>query len=330
MRSAPWVRAVVGVSLLACLAGTGVAAPAAAPIQLTLRDSATARGRYFTLGDVAEVTADSAELEASVRSTPLGAAPRVGHVEQFTRDELIRTLRMRMLPQVLAISESGARAVKVRTLDQSIDPPRIVELATAHLSARLVDRFDKVTVRVAEMPRELAVPAGMVSYHPRPLDAAAVAARMPVWVDVAIDGAVYRSIVVPFAVQAYRQALVARRDIGDGARLVPDDFDSVTTDAAQLVGEPVAAGELQAGVRAKKGLAAGQVLMRMQLAAPDAVLRGDAVTLLVAAGAVSIEASAIAQQDGGRGQLVRVKTDTATETVTGRVIAAGLVHAEGR
>lgn len=309
-------------------AGRAGAAPV--QLQLALRPDVTVSGAELVLADVAEVAGAEPALVATLRALRIGSAPRVGYVERYARADLERLMRTRVLPDGVALRWSGAAAVQVHAAQRMLEAGALAQAAEQGLRQQLGSAFAGATLRVTGAPKEVPVPLGQVSLSTRVLAPGPAQARRAVWVDIAVEGKPVRSVVVPFSVSLVAPAYVARRELAAGTMAGPADFDQSPLEVAELVDTMLAPPQLGGPVRLTRALARGQVLLRSQLAQPGMVYRGDVLSVRVAEGGVVVEARAVAQQDGGMGQLIRIKPDSSNEAISARVIASGIVQAEGK
>jgi flagella basal body P-ring formation protein FlgA len=110
-----------------------------------------------------------------------------------------------------------------------------------------------------------------------------------------------------FSVAGFARALAARQSVARGAELSPalgvlEERDIVGAGCAVLTDAQVLR-----GMRARRGISAGQLLCADVLEARPAVCRGDRVLVRYAGTHVSITTTAIAQSDGAAGAAVLVR-----------------------
>ncbi|MBI1890113.1 MAG: flagellar basal body P-ring formation protein FlgA [Burkholderiales bacterium] len=316
-------------SSIAVAAVAAVAAQPAAAMHLQLRQEAVIAERFITVADIATVDA-SPEIAGVIKALHIGAAPRVGNVDQWTREDVEQLIRRRVPGFKSNLKWSGPRVVKVRVATRAVDSRALVDVARSKLQNALQKKFEKVDVTVLAVPAELDLPLGDVSFRPRDVDLKHFYARIPVWVDVHVNGAFYRSVVVPFSANVRQSVYVANRDIAEGALVTAADFDVRVEEVSAISDELMPVERLQEQTRLRKRLNNGQILTRTHLAPLGMVARGDSVKLILAEGGVVIEARAVAQEEGGLGQMVRVKPESSADAVLARVVALGVVRAGGR
>jgi flagellar basal body P-ring formation protein FlgA len=310
-------------TLLAACAFSCVAS--ASPLAIALRADAVVANARVTLADVAAIDAQQ-PMAAALGKLELAHAPRIGYTERLTRAQLEQIIRRHAPADTSPINWSGAYSVSVRTRSQAVAGQLLMAAATDGLQAQFAATGLKLAAQVLTEPADIDVPAGHLELRVRPLPQSALSARMPLWVDLVVDGAVYRSVVVPLAVTARRQAYVAAHAMESGAWVTSADF--TVADASVAGINTVKVEGTLAPFRLRQELKAGQPLATDAVNASGRVLRGDQVRLVVSAGQIGIETSAIAMAEGAPGQLIAVRPLGAKDIVTGRVSQSGSVTIE--
>jgi flagella basal body P-ring formation protein FlgA len=300
---------------------------AACAAAVELHASALVRGRVVTLGDVARIDGDGAAARA-LAAARIGNAPLAGYTEEYSRAAIEMALRAQPATAALRIDWRGAERVMVRRATKVVAGAELNDVARQRIAALHGVAYERLELTPLGAPADVQVPEGDVVLRAREVPVT-LRQRTAVWVDVLVDGAVYRSVTVPFQVQAWSSVLVARRALARDTQATQADFDVARRDVLGLAAAAAAVPERWSGLRLKEALDEGQVLLRTHVVPAGSVRRGDRLTLVVDEGGVRIESAAVAQDDGATGALVRVKPAGSTETVAARVVAAGVVAIEG-
>ncbi|HEX7650236.1 MAG TPA: flagellar basal body P-ring formation chaperone FlgA [Noviherbaspirillum sp.] len=298
-------------------------------IHIELKDEVAVGGKFVTLSDVAIVKAGSPQHEKALREVRVGSAPMVGYIEQLTRADLKQAIYTSSHAGFERIEWSGARAVQVRRASQVLPSAVLVDAAKSYLQSIVASRFDKFELEQAASIADIEAPVGVASFKVRPLEGRAISARTPVWVDIYVDGDMARSVVIPMHVTASSTVFIAKHGLAAGSEVIATDFEPVTRDIVGIRPAPATAKDLAQPRRLRKMLAAGKTLMRECLLATGAVYRGDVVALRLSEGNVAIETIATAEHDARIGELIAVKPATGTDKVMGRLVAEGVVEANG-
>jgi len=319
-----------------CLAAAALSAGAAdaertpAPILAKLKTRALVHERQIALGDVAEVAGGDAEAVRRLNSVRLGKSPRLGYTEQVSLEEIRRLVRMQFAGLDEQVAWEGGKAVAIETAAVSYDGRRIVDAAMDHLRRALSQRHERVEIQPAEAAPFLQLPLGEVSLKPRDIAPANLRrSRVTVWVDLALDGEFYRSVIVPLRLEIPAPVMVARKSLLPGQVAAPEDFEWRQLDLAALGSEP-AAPETAFGLRLRRPLAAGEALLQTSLEQPLAVSTGDVVTLQLHNGALQIETQALALSTGAVGQIVKIRPGASDAVIPAEVVSPGVVKFSSR
>lgn len=306
---------------LIALAASAPAFAAEAAIEL-LPEARVAPGPVV-LGEVARVHSQDLALIRALVSLPVGRAPAAGEPAVLERAALSAWMQRRLAsPAVLAWS--GPEGTRVVTASRTVAGEAIADAARDALRQWLAGRSDRSDVQVAWVPRDIEAPEGALRLQPRPLGGAPVRSRMVVWVDVWASDRFVRTVAVPFAVNAWRDAASAAVDLPAGAPLQSAPLVQRPVDIAALDGAPLAApADAASSQQLRRPVAAGAALRARDVGAALLVQRGQFASLRSGAGLVTSEARVEVLQDGHAGENVRVRQPGAMAQVTARVVGPG-------
>jgi hypothetical protein len=184
--------------------------PAPAPaladaVALELRPEVLLTRSAVTLGDLAAVTADDAAVRRLFEQAVVGKAPLAGYVDQRSRADLEMTLRGQALAVGQTIVWRGAERVRLRIESQRLDEDALLDAARQQVLAAHGAAYERLELTLAAPLPVLLAPTGVLVYRGRAADTPRLRSRTAVWVDVLVQDVVYRSVVVPLTVRAYRQ-----------------------------------------------------------------------------------------------------------------------------
>lgn len=120
------------------------------------------------------------------------------------------------------------------------------------------------------------------------------------------------------------EATVLVRNVEAGTLLTAADFTKAPLSAGSARGALSA--EAAAGKEAVRALPAGSPLKSYDVAEPQLVRKGQAVTLLVQNGALRIEGRGKALSSGAMGSVVRAQLQGGQTLVEGEVVGRGIVR----
>jgi flagella basal body P-ring formation protein FlgA len=291
---------------------------------VVLPSEARVRGTELTLGALAQVRGDDAALVERAKALELGWTPAPGYA---------RVLQDWQIEQKLAAALAGT-SIRFEGSHACRIAPETARIAGSALAAKAQDELRSVfgTREVALVPQgqasDLEVPLGnkpselRCAIERREQRAGSWSVPVQVWV----DGTLYQTCWVGFAVELYDLVPVLAREVRRG-----DVLDASALElrrmriSSDLGGEPLSALAL-GGAVALHDLGAGSVLTDRDVQRAKLVRGGDTVQLQVRKGSITARGSAIAKGDGTAGERIRVWNSDKTRELTGTVIGRGLVE----
>lgn len=300
----------------------------AAPVDVELLPAALVHGKAVRLGDVSRIDGADPALARALGATRLGAAPLAGYSERFSRAAIDAAIQASPATTGTALAWRGAGSVTVRRASRLVEGAELAAVARRQLESVHGARYARLALTQAGSVGDVQVPEGTLALKPRPV-AGALRQRVSAWVDLLVDGAVYRSVAVSFRAEGWNEVLVAGRAMPADGVAERGDFRQELRDVLALEAPPAPVTAPAAPLRLSEAVGVGDVLLSRHVVPPGMVRRGDRVSLVTTAGPVRIETSAVAQNDGMVGAQLRVKPANGSDIVTARVVAAGMVAVEG-
>lgn len=233
---------------------------------------------------------------------------------------------MRRLVLLSLLMTAPLAAGATTRASQRIDAARLVAAARAQIDARLGSERETARITVVGMPEDLTVPAGTITLSLHPLTGRWPRARIGVPVEIGVDGRVVRSATVWFALDLHREVLSYAGNVPLGAsaaslKLVPRDVD-----VAAVQGEVVQDLHDVNGMRLRRPALAGEVVVREDFERVPDVDRRGRVRVMVASGAIHMQARGTAMASGNAGDVVPVLVDSAEAPVRARITDRGVVE----
>lgn len=136
---------------------------------------------------------------------------------------------------------------------------------------------------------------------------------------------VKRGVVSPYVMMSDR-VVVAKRALSRGHVVAPEDVGYADRDRATSPGDVARETEVLVGQRARRSLAADQVLREGDFESVPVVERGDRVTIVLQHGPLLIQTLGKAQETGAAGDWIRVVNVESKREISGRVDPEGRVH----
>ena len=155
-----------------------------------------------------------------------------------------------------------------------------------------------------------------------------LAGRGHVAIQVFIDGQRYRTIFPKLSVKLYQNALVATRRLEAGQLLTEADVRSIRDVVKQTADMENCKLEQVVGLELQKAVPMGTRLTPKLFRLARMVKAGDALTVLVTSGDLTVIAQGIARTDGVMGQLIKVSNPESKVEFMARVVAPNRVSVD--
>ena len=296
----------------------------AASVNIALHAHARVAAGPISLGDVAVVSGTDANSVVALRQIGLGS---MSHGTILEQRRIAQWLRMHAIWRRFDVTWSGAERVRIEQAQQTLAADRVAVQARLALEAWLQARVERTLIALAGPMRDILIPAGEVHMQVRPVAVgAALARRMPVWVDISVADVHVRSVVVNFEVQAYRTAYLARRDLAAGSLVSTSEFERQEVDVAEAGKEDALPVKDDAAAwRMKQSVQRGRTLVQGQVGPIPDVMRGQSAILRSQNGMLTLESKVEVLQDGFTGQSVKVRPASGSGTVMARVAGTGML-----
>jgi flagella basal body P-ring formation protein FlgA len=304
---------------------TALSGPALAdePNFIELRAATTIVTPTYELSDIADLTNVDPAFERRLSDIIIGRTPRPGQQANITRFELDALLEQKYPGISKRLLWRGPTFARVRGAGVRCDGNTIGQAAYRFLLERLKRTHDKVTVRMVTPPTPLIVPRGKLSFHPKLSAASRLNKRMPVWVDVCVDGEHFQTVPIWFSVSVYETGLVMKGAKKKGQHLSKRDVAQRKLDIAAMKGIPLQKPQVE-GMRATRDLSAGTALTVDDVEKVPSVTRGDLITVYARNGAVLLAVRGIAMMDGCVAQRIEVRNPSSGKSYYALVIGKNL------
>jgi flagella basal body P-ring formation protein FlgA len=144
-------------------------------------------------------------------------------------------------------------------------------------------------------------------------------------VGVRCNGSTPWSLYVPVRVLDMQTVIVAARNLPAGGLIDESDLGIETRDVTRLQGDYFNDIDQLVGKQLAHPLSAGQVMATRHIRVPNAIKRGQRVTLLANQNGFEVRMSGTAMDDAGVGERIRVKNLTSSRVVEGVVNEDGSI-----
>ncbi|MDR3592273.1 MAG: flagellar basal body P-ring formation chaperone FlgA [Negativicutes bacterium] len=297
----------------------------AAGVTVTVNPETMLMSGQMSLGDLAVISGDDADRVKALRELKLGNAPLPGTRLALTADMLAARLTTAgadlnsgvwQIPPMVTISTTG----------QTVESQTLLAMAAEAVKQRLATS-DSADVVVSELGagHGVIVPAGQLSYKVELPYGIRFVTPTTANVIVCTDGHPYATVSVKLTVKAYRNVVVAARNLAPYEPITSDSLRLERWDIGHLTGYITDADKL-VGLRTRRPVPAGVPFSEAAVERPPVVRHGSAVTILAEMGGIIVSANGQALQEGSVGSVIRVQNLNSNKIVNARVIDGATVQ----
>ena len=316
------MRRTLGLTLLALWLLMGQAL--AAGVTVTVNPETTLAGGQMSLGDLAVISGDDSDKAKALRELKLGSAPLPGTRLVLTADMLAAKLAAAgadlsfgswQIPPMVTINASS----------QTVSSQTLQAMVTEAIKLRLASETADVVVSECGAGHDVLVPPGKVSYKVELPNGIRFVTPTTANVIVCTDGQPFTTVSIKLYVKAYRNVVVAARNLAPFEPITPDSLRLERWDIGHLTGYFLD-GDRIIGLRTRRAVAAGLPLSEVALEKPPLVRHGSPVTILVQMGEITVSTNGQALQEGSEGSIIRVQNLNSNRIVNARVIDGSTVQ----
>ena len=308
--------------IIILLASTGAMAQVA-NIRVAGQTSVTTGS--MTIGDIASVECSDSSMAETLKAVRLGLSPMPGSWRELERDVILNQL-MRNGFSKRQIKLLSPKFIKVYRKSQNVTQPVLEAKLRDFIAANAPWTSDEMEVTEISRINDVMIPQGDLFIDVRLRGNGSYLGLTPFVVDMQVNGKSVKQIVMQARISVYRQAVVAINAIPNGQMVRASDLELRRIDISSARGKSFNSLKELQGMSAKTYIQAGQVVTASQVIPPILVKRGNVVSLEATSRGFMIRTTGIAQQDGRKGELIRVKNSASKKVIDAKVTGSGRVE----
>jgi len=233
---------------------------------------------------------------------------------------------------LMALGSAPVKALELPVPASADGVARVApDLVKGLLEAYLVARSDampgvRVSLKSLEQIRPFVLPTGVATCEIVPADPAIIGSHRFSLI-FRVDGKVQANLALRIELAALAPVAVAASDLPRGAVLSLKDVRLSEKDISGLR-EYYKGTETLLGKGLRRAVKSGEVIHEGMLAILPVVHRGELVILTVRSAGLMLTASGQALENGGLGEIIRVRNNSSQKEVSGRIVGPGKVDLE--
>lgn len=302
--------------LAALLALALVAAPAGAVV--VELHSATVEGKEFRIGDVAVISDVSNESIERLKNLVVGYSPVPGRSRVLSQETIkMRLIQEGFLPRNITVV--GEKEPVISRLGQTVTDEEISKAVLEALTPELAHDVSLEIVRIGDRPT---LPTGDIVFNIQ------IPAKMeglfPVPLEIQIGEEIISTNVTAKTVRM-GSVVVTKRRLERGSILAEKDLAVESRDLFTIHGGVIGSIAEVAGMILSRPVALGAVLAPVMVEREKLVKKGDRVRIIIRSSGIELSTAGEANEQGGLGEMIKVRNTESRKIVAGRVTGPGEV-----
>jgi flagella basal body P-ring formation protein FlgA len=273
----------------------------------------------MTLGDVAEIQGEAADVVARLRQVRLGQAPPSGVARLLSKSTLITQLKHQGL-WTQELQFQGALQARVRRASQRLDAQHMETVVRQALSRRLAQTTQRTSIRDIRGLSATFVPLGPVAYEVTLPERPMSLGSTPFTLTIQVAGKVAKRLHGTATIAVAREVVSLVRPIAQGEIITADVVSRTQIQVTQPLRQVVTQPEDIIGKRARRWLAGNAPLSTQDVTTVAVVHRGDMVRIVLESPVIKVSAPGEALEAGKPGDTIRVKNISSQREVRAQVI----------
>ena len=292
---------------------------------ITLNAAALVEADSVRLSDIATVTGISQDQLNAVGATIVARSPQPGQT-RFVDIDYIRIRLKQAGIDTTSMTFNGAPDVRVTRQAATLPTQRIRQAVEMAIRSRMPWKNEDVTIGEIVLDEAIQLPTGRLTYRIETSRNEDYLGRMIVALHLLVDGEPVRKVWVNTTISVMADVVTVIRPLGKHAYIQLGDLTVERRDLSDLSSDTVSRIEDALGNRTTRMIYPRTVLQSSMFVSPPLVRRGDIVKIVANAGPMTITATGMVKQQGGKGEMVRVVNTDSNRIITARVTGPGAVE----
>ena len=292
-------------------------------VQIVGRESATDTTDSVRLSDIAEVSSariSDDEIVIGLKKIVVAGSPLPGQEMLLEASQVLEKLKQ----NAVKLDDIGY------TLPRSMKVTRAARIIThnelfAAVSDYLKNSGRDAVLRSLRYNEDQKVAPGDVSFEMVPYETSD-SRRLGFSITAGVKGAPSTRFDAEAEIDQWREIPVASRALPKGSVVGPDDVVMARMNLAALSRDVARERGSILGMELGRNIGYGEPFTRGKLAIPPIIVSGSKVTMMYHGRHFEATATGIALESGLQDQTIKVRNDSSKKTVTGTVLATGLVE----
>ena len=289
-------------------------------IVISLRNDVSLEGNDILLGDIADISGDNTPFISALERMYIGAIPGTNSGKRnFTHAEIMLRMRELGLETDNVIFEGSDISIVHPSL-QTITGAQAVNVVEAFIRRYMPWDDNDVIITPTRKSEDVNVVKGKVNFDVIPISKKQYIGKVRYCLVINVDGKIQKNIDVFFEITVFKKVIMAIQSIKRdemltprNVRLVRREIKSNSIDALSDASEVI-------GMVASRNIQPQDVIKASYIKMPYLVRRKEMVKVSLKAGALNIQTTGIAAENGCLGEYIKIKNLESKKVFFGKVI----------
>ena len=296
-----------------------VAGAAAQKIDIRMTLQASVVDAIVHLGEIAEIHGGTQMQLEKLRKLPIGKAPLPGQSRSIDPSHVELRLKQHGLDQSnIHLIASGP--VKVSRRYSLVSADQIKSAVRAYIQKNAPWDKRQLKIGPVQCRRDLKAPYGRAALTvsaPKHTDWLGV---VPFTVRILNEGQTYRKIFASARIEVLSEVLMTTKPLGKNQPITRSDIQRKQMNLSRAPSDVIADPKQVLGQRTTRSIAAHSILRNDQVESPPVVRKGDIVQVLAESNTLKVTTQGMAQENGARGERIRVVNLRSKKTVYAQIV----------
>jgi len=293
---------------------SSLATMAHAEITVAVGAEVSVNSDVLTLGAIATLNGADATTLDSLSRIRLGFSPMPGNWRELDRGVIASQLQLNGFSSA-AIRIQAPEKIRIFRASQMIDAEMLKTRLTDYIYANAPWSAEEMTVGSISNPGTVAVSQGHLDMEFIPRGTCNYLGPETFIVQLRVDGQDSSRVLMTANIRVLRETLVASRTIQARELISPADVELRRMDISDTNGDVALNMDEVVGMEARGYIRPGQVISRRLVSMPLLVKRGELVSLKAVSDGFVIQTKGVAQQNGRKGDVIRILNPTSKKLV---------------
>lgn len=316
--------ALAAVAWFSTLQPAGAAEPM---VRIILNDEAHVDGDTFTLGQISAIEAPNGELASQLGDIDMGQSPLPGQRITVHPDKVNFRLKQNLFDTQRCVIQANGPVTVVRR-HSTVSGEQIRAAVETFIKSHAPWDADQMEIRPIRYDQSHILPNGSVEIKVSSPKHTDWLGPVPFKVSMIVDGRVMDSTSVPTYIEVWQEVVLAAKPLGRNQPITEADIRIERMNLARVPSNAIFRPDQVLGNRANRAIAVNSVLRSDQVEIPPAIRKGDVVQVLAETKVLKITTMAVAQENGGVGESIRMMNVRSKRKFHATVIDAQTVKVE--